>query len=142
LKPFHELNVDFDRQNADGDTAAHLATTSMSRLGVERCLDVANPDIRNRAGETVLHKLVKCGQNEPSVIQRMLVKGFSLESRDHRGHTVLLAFLADPWYKNVDDTVKVLLELGANAQATDYEGKSGKEDCTNYHAFRLLTRDT
>jgi ankyrin repeat protein len=142
LKPFHELNVDFDRQNADGDTAAHLATTSMSRLGVERCLDVANPDIRNRAGETVLHKLVKCGHNEPSVIQRMLVKGFSLESRDHRGHTVLLAFLADPWYKNVDDTVKVLLELGANAQATDYEGKSGKEDCTNYHAFPLLTRDT
>jgi ankyrin repeat protein len=131
LKPFYELNVDFDRQDTNGDTAAHLATNSISPLRVKHWLDVANPDIRNRAGETVLHKLVKRGENRSSVIQRMLDKGFSLESRDHCGHTVLLAFLADLWYKNVDETVKVLLELGANVQATDYEGKSGKEDSTN-----------
>lgn len=125
LEPFHELNVDFDRQDADGNTAAHLAAASIARLRVERWVDMANPEIQNQAGETALHRLVKRGQHEPSVIQRMLDKGFSLESRDYRGHTILLAFLAKPWARSIYDTVKVLLDLGANAQATDYEGKSG-----------------
>lgn len=126
LKLFHALNVDFDRQDADGNTAAHLAATAAARFGALRWLDIANPAIRNHAGETVLHRLISYGQNNASAIQQMLDRGFSLESRDHRGYTILLAFLANARGQDINDTVKVLLELGANVQATDYEGKSGE----------------
>ncbi|KAL4889078.1 ankyrin repeat-containing domain protein [Aspergillus ambiguus] len=121
---FRSLNVDFDRQDADGNTAAHLAADSLSRSHADRWLDIANPNIRNHKGQTVLHCLVARRKLEPTVIQKMLHKGFSLESRNHRGRTILLEFLANSYNQADVAAVKALLEHGADPRATDYQGKS------------------
>ncbi|PLN83593.1 ankyrin repeat-containing domain protein [Aspergillus taichungensis] len=128
LKPFHMFGADFDAQDADGNTAAHLAAQGAMRYSrhAQSWVTIANPNLRNNTGQTVLHSLL-CGSrvDDPELISSMMEKGFSLESQDYRGRTALLTFLdGQRWSDSSEVLLRSLLGLGANPRATDYQGKS------------------
>ncbi|PLB41064.1 ankyrin repeat-containing domain protein [Aspergillus candidus] len=128
LKPFHTFGADFDIQDADGNTAAHLAANGAMRSSrlAQSWVAIANPSLRNNSGQTVLHSLLcSSGVDRPGLISSMVEKGFSLESQDHRGRTALLTFVdGQRWSDSNEVLLGSLLGLGANPRATDYQGKS------------------
>jgi ankyrin repeat protein len=126
---FDGLNVDFDRQDLEGNTALHYACNSacMEYEHAKEWLARCDPKIRNNAGRfafTNFHWL-NGGQGRVDAIALMVEKGLSLESRDYLGRTPLLHFLSSSGRGSVH-FVEELLRLGADARAVDYQGKSSK----------------
>ena len=130
LQPFHMFGADFDAQDTDGNTAAHLAAQGAmwNNRHAQSWVTIANPNLQNNSGQTVLHSLLcRSRVDNPELISSMVEKGFSLESQDHRGRTALLTFLdGQRWSDSNEDLLRLLLGLGANLRATNCQGKSGK----------------
>jgi ankyrin repeat protein len=127
---FDGFDVDFDRQDSEGNTALHYACSSwgMEYHNAEEWLTRADPTILNNAGRAALTNFAwgNGGQGRIDAIALMVKKGLSLESRDYLGRTPLLHFLSKETSGGSERFVRELLRLGADATAKNYEGKSGK----------------
>lgn len=133
---FHELKADFHRQDWLGNTALHhnfMRTPAGEDRFPDTWLIHSNLSMQNHLGRTPLHEFIyrlggEVKGNKKKVFEallKMINHGASLESRDGCGRTALLVALVNTRGDSLK-LVEELLRLGANAQATDYEGKSGK----------------
>ncbi|KAJ5675173.1 uncharacterized protein N7477_005107 [Penicillium maclennaniae] len=133
---FHELKADFDRQDWLGNTALHhnfMRTPAGKDCFADTWLVHSNLRIQNHLGRTPLHafmyrlagKVKGMTKKDFEPLLEIINHGSSLESREGFGRTALLVALTN----TTGDSLKLveeLLRLGADAQAKDYEGKSGK----------------
>jgi hypothetical protein len=127
---FHDFNADFKIQDFEGNTALHHACSSW-RMKDEHAviwLSFADPTIRNNAGRTAASNFVwgNGGQGRVDALPKMVQRGLSLESRDYLGRTLLLQYLGCDYIPGCEHFGKMLLSLGADAKATDYQSKSGE----------------
>ena len=125
---FRDLGADFNLQDQCGNTAFHMAASSwcMEEKHADLWLQSADPKILNNAGQmaVVSFDWGNGGEGRVKAISKMVDFGIDLESRDHRGRTILLQFICKENTDKIDCFVKELLRLGADASATDYDGFS------------------
>ncbi|KAL6229079.1 hypothetical protein BDW75DRAFT_250178 [Aspergillus navahoensis] len=124
IELFVENGADPNMQDSNGNTALHYVCKSwIPGLSVlERWLMFADPTIRNRLGQTCLYNLRfgNHGHERVQAIPLFVERGLNLESRDRSGRTALLAAC-----QNAEQHFIIgLLENGADATTTDFEGKS------------------
>jgi ankyrin repeat protein len=131
-KMFHGLGADMNRQNHLGNTALHYACNFwvMDDKSTDIWLSLADPTLRNNLGRTAASNLKwgnNGGETRVEALRKMVEMGVPLESRDYLGRTLLLQFLgSSESIYGVEHFIKMLLSLGADVKAVDYEGKSGK----------------
>lgn len=77
----------------------------------------ADPNIRNSAGETLLHHLA-----EPESIRHLLAAGADIEARDHKGWTPLMSHATDE--TTGPDAIYTLLAEGADPSARGHRGET------------------
>jgi ankyrin repeat protein len=127
---FHEFDAEFNRQDLRGNTALHWACDSwcMEDKHADIWLAFADPTILNNAGRPAASNFAwgNGGQGRVNTLPKMFKLGLSLESRDYLGRTLLLQFLGSDYIQGCEQFIKMLLSLGADVKATDYQGKSGK----------------
>jgi ankyrin repeat protein len=140
---FDDLNVDFDHQDSEGNTALHYACSSwcMEYQHAKEWITRADPTIRNNAGRLALTNFAwgNGGQGRVDAIALMVGKGLSLESRDYLGRTPLLNFLSSNSSRERQQFVRELLRLGADVTAKDYEGKSSKLRVPDTHSIVVIS---
>jgi ankyrin repeat protein len=127
---FDDLNAAFNIQDHGGNTAFHYDCTSWSleASNIDKWLLYSDPTLRNKSGVVAAAYLCwgNGGQARVEAIKKMVEKGLDIESRDYRGRTLLLSFLDNKSVHGNQHFVRELISLGANANARDYEGKSGE----------------
>ncbi|KAL2863747.1 ankyrin repeat-containing domain protein [Aspergillus lucknowensis] len=114
--------ADPNSQDRAGNTALHYLCRRGSLTYLRSgWLEVADPKIKNKDGETCLHWLGDCSDARET-LKSFIERGVDLEARDALGRTVLLAACA----RIEADLGSALLEFGADVAAVDYQGKSGE----------------
>jgi ankyrin repeat protein len=122
---------DVNAADESGDTALHLARRDFGdrympdsdwTRTVEVLLD-AGADIhrRNQYGRTLMHACP-----DQSVVELLIARGAKVDDRDSSGETALMrcAWLSVSREAHIQDTVKYLLEHGANPSLRNKEGRS------------------
>ncbi|KAL4922034.1 ankyrin repeat-containing domain protein [Aspergillus aurantiobrunneus] len=124
IKMFTNRGADPNLQDWDGNTALHWICRSwVPGLATLRAwLQVADPTIRNNAGQTCIYNLEfgNRGHERVQAIPLFVEKGLDLESRDRRGRTALLGACEN----GEQHFITALLQHGACATATDFENKT------------------
>ena len=95
---------------------------------VQKLIDAgANIEAVNSKGKTALHTAAKAGFSK--VIKVLLKHGAELESRDHQGETPLFSAFRSSIRKKEQllESIRLLIEKGANLQAENKKGRSAKE---------------
>lgn len=82
----------------------------------------ANPNARNRLGDSCLHLAVRFGHIRTAMA--LLAFGADTETRDASGDTPLLWLTRSPLAANRVDLVRLLLASGADAEAGDSSGNT------------------
>lgn len=122
---------DVNAADESGDTALHLTRLDLGERykfdsdwtrTVEVLLD-AGADIhrRNQYGRTLMHACP-----DRSVVELLIARGAKVDDRDSSGETALMrcAWLSGSREAHIQDTVKYLLEHGANPSLRNKEGRS------------------
>ena len=98
---------------------------------VSRCLKTKNPKVRNKQGETPLHKAVAYNKT-PAVVTALLKAGAGVNARDVYGNTPLLEAAN---YNNLS-VILALLNAGAEVNARTPKRKYGGGETPLHKASR------
>ncbi|XP_034937894.1 ankyrin-1-like [Chelonus insularis] len=115
-------NADINAVNNIGWSSLFVACISENIAAVESLLENhANPNVRDREGQTVLHFICSSeSETTLQIIQLLLKHNADIEAVDAKGWTPL----SDACYNGNDKTVKFLLEKHANPNVRDREGQT------------------
>jgi ankyrin repeat protein len=136
---FHAYGADFNRADMHGNTPLHYATKTFlpkpERL--EKLLEVCDPTVTNKKGETCLFgawRLASPSYSFGELIVDLMRHGLSLELKNSQGRTALLEVCreGDP------DAIRTLIQAGADSTVQDGEGNS----CESIFRGRSLAADS
>jgi len=128
---FQDYKAEINQQDHLGNTAFHYACESwmMESKDTDIWLSLVDPTICNNLGRPAAINMMWGSEGEGRVeaLRKMVGMGLPLKSRDYLGRTLLLQYLGNPEnIYGVEHFIRMLLSLGADVKATDYDGKSGK----------------
>lgn len=107
--------------NSEGDTPLHTASRAdlydVAELLLKRGATI---EARDKEGRTPLTLAATFGSHRVLVL--LLDNHSKIETRDNAGRTPLFHAVGRAWPKNYDETVKLLLNRGADINAVDKEG--------------------
>ncbi|MCG6870125.1 MAG: thioredoxin fold domain-containing protein [Gammaproteobacteria bacterium] len=110
-----------ERHDPTGESPLMLAVRERRVGSVEVLLDAgADPDRRNRSGETSLHLAVR---GDPDIIKLLLEAGANPNAQDTGGVTPLMLAAA----AGREDSTKMLRGAGARLDMKDYQGASVRD---------------
>ena len=121
-----EFGANCSAEDENGDTPLHVAlrasTYSISKIEV-LLRNLADPNVRNKKGETPPHVLEETGNFEE--VLALLVKcGADLEAKTPSGQSVLMKFLLGWRSRSSPGVIQTLLHAGARIDSQDYDGRS------------------
>ncbi len=113
---------------------AYMGNLDLMKIAIEGSCDTvcANPNIRDKDGNTPLHQVVRRAKDIKSkeLISLLINAGADVNSRDEDGYTPLLKAIEDDvnfYPEEIAEYVRLLIEAGADVNAANDEG------CTPLH---------
>lgn len=116
--------VDTNAQDEQNETALHLAVKNGHQSTIEWLLAYfANVNAKDKKGFTPLH--LAAGRRGPTIVKLILGgKDIEVDARANNGRTPLMQACNRAAFPDCEKIVKLLLEKGADASASDHNGET------------------
>lgn len=119
LQKFFEAEIDVNAANVNGETPLILVCENTNSTAFLKALleRGANPNVKNKQGKTAIHLLAR-SYGGGNMIRLLAEYGVVLDEKNELGQTPLIIAVE----QNNPDSLKALLELGADKNIRDAKG--------------------
>lgn len=133
MLPFLQFKPDLDAVDSEGNTALHYCVRSPLIVNTSTHIDDlladgANPNIKNRQGDTPLHKI----HSSNEFVLKLLLAGADIEARNSKGQTPLFAYAGESKMASNASVFQCLIDSGARIDTCDFEGRTLLYQYINY----------
>ncbi|CAI7632375.1 unnamed protein product [Penicillium pancosmium] len=133
MLPFLQFKPDLDAVDSEGNTALHYSVSSPLLVKTSTHIDDllaagANPNIKNRKGDTPLHKI----HSSEEFVLKLSLAGADIEARNNKGQTPLFAYAGKSKMASNASVFQCLIDSGARTDTSDFEGRTLLYQCINY----------